>query len=63
MVGDPGFEWQDLEIPMHGWATMRSAAPDLQPVNSMVYGFTGTNNVGRGQIRVRGQSLARILVS
>ena len=62
VVGDPGFVWPDLEIPMHGWATMRSPAPDLQPVNSTVYGFTGTNNVARGQLRVRGQSLARIPV-
>ena len=62
VVGDPGFVWPDLEIPMHGWATMRSASLDLRAVNSAVYGFTGTNNVARGQIRVRGQSLARVLV-
>ena len=62
VVGDPGFVWPDLEIPMHGWATMRNASPDLRAVNSAVYGFTGTNNVARGQLRVRGQSLARVLV-
>ncbi|SDY97866.1 hypothetical protein SAMN05660209_04249 [Geodermatophilus africanus] len=62
VVGDPGFVWPALEIPMHGWATMRSAAPDLRAVNSTVYGFTGTNDVTRGQTRVRGQSLARVLV-
>jgi hypothetical protein len=62
VVGDPAFVWPDLEIPMHGWATMRSAAPDLRAVNSTVYGFTGTNNVARGQLRVRGRSLARVPV-
>ena len=62
VIGDPGFVWPDLEMPLHGWATMRTAAPDLQALNSTVYGFTGTVNVARGQLRVRGQSLARILV-
>jgi hypothetical protein len=62
VLGDPGFVWPDRESPMHGWATMRSAAPELRAVNSTVYGFTGTNNVARGQLRVRGQSLARVLV-
>jgi hypothetical protein len=28
-----------------------------------VYGFTGTVNVARGELRVRAQSLARVLVA
>ncbi len=62
VLADPAFAWPDLAIPMHGSVTMRTGAPELQAVNSTVYGFTGTVNVGTGQIRVRAQSLAQVLV-
>ena len=48
---------------MHGAVDLRTAAPELQALNSTVYGFTGTVNAGRGELRVRAQSLARVLVA
>jgi hypothetical protein len=41
---------------------VRTAAPDLQALNSTVHGCTGTVDVARGQLRVRAQSLARVPV-
>ena len=48
---------------MHGAVDLRTAAPELQALNPTVYGFTGTVNAGRGELRVRAQSLARVLVA
>ena len=61
-VADPTFVWPDAEMPMHGAVDLRTAAPDLQAINATVFGFTGTVNVARGELRVRAQSLARVLV-
>jgi hypothetical protein len=62
-VADPAFAWPDAEMPMHGSVMLRTAAPELQALNSTVYGFTGTVNVARGELRVRAQSLARVPVA
>ena len=62
-VADPAFVWPDADLPMHGSVVLRTAAPELQALNSTVYGFTGTVNVGRGELRVRAHSLARVLVA
>ena len=62
-LADPAFVWPDAEMPMHGAFDLRTAAPELQALNSTVYGFTGTVNAGRGELRVRAQSLARVLVA
>jgi hypothetical protein len=62
-VADPAFAWPDAELPMHGSVVLRTAVPELQALNSTVYGFTGTVNVGRGELRVRAHSLARVLVA
>ena len=48
---------------MHGVFDLRTAVPGLQALNATVYGFTGTVNAGRGELRVRAQSLARVLVA
>jgi hypothetical protein len=48
---------------MHGSVVLRTAAPELQALNSTVYGITGTLNAGRGELRVRAHSLARVLVA
>ena len=62
-LADPAFVWPDAEMPMHGAFDLRTAAPELQALNATVYGFTGTVNAGRGELRVRAQSLARVLVA
>ncbi|GAA5651852.1 hypothetical protein [Geodermatophilus obscurus] len=62
-VADPAFVWPDADLPMHGSVVLPTAAPELQALNSTVYGFTGTVNVGRGELRVRAHSLARVLVA
>ena len=62
-IADPAFTWPDAEIPMHGAVDLRTAAPGLQALNATVFGFTGTVNVARGELRVRAQSLARVPVS
>jgi hypothetical protein len=62
-MADPGFAWPDAEIPMHGAVDLRTAAPELQELNATVYGFTGTVNVARGELRIRAQSLARVPVT
>ena len=61
-VADPAFVWPDVDLPMHGAVDLRTAAPDLRTLNATVFGFTGTLNVARGELRVRAQSLARVLV-
>ncbi len=61
-VADPAFVWPDVDLPMHGAVDLRTAAPDLQAINATVFGFTGTVNVARGELRVRAQSLARVPV-
>ena len=62
-LADPAFAWPDAEMPMHGAVDLRTAAPELQVVNATVFGFTGTVNAGRRELRVRAQSLARVLVA
>jgi hypothetical protein len=61
-VADPAFVWPDVDLPMHGAVDLRTAAPDLRTLNATVFGFTGTLNVARGELRVRAQSLARMPV-
>ncbi len=62
-VVDPAFAWPDVKMQVHGAVTLRTAAPDLQALNSTVYGFTGTIKAARGELRIRAQSLARVLVA
>ena len=62
-LADPAFAWPDIDLHMHGAVDLRTAAPELQAVNSTVFGFTGTTNVARRELRIRAQSLARVLVS
>ncbi len=59
----PDTEWPDVDVPIHGAVTMRTADPSLAACNRTVYGMTGTVNMGRGQIRARAESLARVAVS
>ncbi|MGY1781830.1 DUF3237 family protein [Geodermatophilus sp. SYSU D01036] len=59
----PDTEWPDVDVPIHGAATLRTADPSLAALNRTVYGMTGTVNMARGQIRARAESLARVAVS
>ncbi|MGY1712341.1 DUF3237 family protein [Geodermatophilus sp. SYSU D00758] len=59
----PDMQWPDVDVPLHGAATMQTGVPALAEVNRTVFGFTGTVNMARGQIRVRGESLARVPVT
>ena len=59
----PDTEWPDVDVPIHGAATMRTADPSLTALNRTVYGMTGTVNMARGQIRARAESLARVAVA
>ena len=61
-IADPAFTWPDIDLQTHGAAELRTAVPELQAVNSTVFGFTGTANVARAELRIRAQSLARVLV-
>lgn len=55
---DPAFTWPDADLPMHGSTVMQSGDLDLAPVNRTVYGWTGTANMGLGEVRVAARSLA-----
>ncbi|SFT99300.1 Protein of unknown function [Geodermatophilus amargosae] len=59
----PDTEWPDVDVPVHGAATMRTADPSLAALNRTVYGMTGAVNMARGQIRARAESLARVAVA
>ncbi len=61
-IADPVFVWPDIDLQVHGAADLRTAAPELQAVNATVFGSTGTTNVARAELRIRAQSLARVLV-
>ena len=61
-VADPSFAWPDVELPMHGAVDLRTAAPELQALNATVFGYTGTVNVARGELRARAKSLAQVPV-
>jgi hypothetical protein len=59
-MADPAFVRPDADLPMHGAVDLRTAVADLQALNATVFGFTGTLNVARSELRVRAQSLARV---
>ena len=61
-VADPAFVWPDVDLPMHGAVDLRTAVPEMRALNATVFGFTGTLNVARGELRVRAQTLARVPV-
>ncbi|MGY1704204.1 DUF3237 family protein [Geodermatophilus sp. SYSU D00697] len=59
----PGFEWPDVEVPIHGAVTMQTAEPSLAALNHTVYGMTGTVNMARGEVRASARSIAAVPVS
>lgn len=61
-IADPAFVWPDVDLPMHGAVDLRTAVPEMRALNATVFGFTGTLNVARGELRVRAQTLARVPV-
>jgi hypothetical protein len=58
----PDFQWPDADFDLHGAMQLRTMDPELQVVNRTVYGFTGTANVARSELKVRLRSLAPVPV-
>jgi len=59
VLADPGFQWPDVDLPLHGahfWDTSRE---DLSTAAATVYGFTGTVNVATGVLKLSAHSLAK----
>jgi hypothetical protein len=58
----PDFEWPDVDFNLHGAITLRTMDPALAAVNHTMYGYTGTANVARNELKVRSRSLALVPV-
>ncbi len=58
----PDFEWPDVDFDVHGAITLQTMDPALVAVNHTMYGYTGTANVARNELKVRARSLAPMLV-
>lgn len=53
---DPEFAWPDADMPLHG-ATFTQAPPHLAELNRAVFAFTGTVNMGTGQLQVSAHAI------
>jgi len=56
----PDFQWPDAETALHGCATIQTMESALAAANQTMYGFAGTTNPGRGDMRVRAHSLTSL---
>ncbi len=55
---DPDYEWADTDLPYHGVGWWQTMAPQHAFLNHTVFGFTGTQNIATGVIRLTFTSLA-----
>jgi hypothetical protein len=53
----PGFEWPEVELPLHGFATFATAKEQWHPFNRTVGTFNGFANPGAGTLVVEGHAL------
>ena len=57
----PGFEWPDVDLPIHGAAFIETAHADLAATGATGYAWSGTANAGTGAIRVSAVSITQLL--
>ena len=58
VLADPGFEWPDVDLPLHGAAFIDVATDDVPGATATVFGCRGTVNVATGTIKVRAWALS-----
>jgi hypothetical protein len=61
VVADPGFDWPDVDLPIHGAAYIETAVDDLAAARSTVYAWNGTVNVATATIRVSAMAIPQLL--
>ena len=58
VLADPGFQWPDVELPLHGAHFWETSDDRLSGCSRHRYGFYGRANVATGALEVAGHSLA-----
>jgi hypothetical protein len=53
----PDFEWPEVELPLHGYATFATGAQPWQHLNHTVGTFNGIANPGAGTLLVEAHAL------
>jgi len=59
----PDFAWPDLDLPFHGYATFRTAAPEWAQLNRTVGTFDGAANPGTGRLVVEASTSTPAVVA
>lgn len=53
----PGFTWPEVELPLHGFVTFRTAMPEWHELNHTVGALNGISNPGAGTLVVEVERL------
>jgi len=53
----PDFEWPEVELPLHGFATFATGTQQWQQLNRIVGTFNGIANPGAGTLLIEAHAL------